>query len=472
MNADPFDGARAHCARALTELGDPGRHGAGDAAIAAVTVRAPAAPLETFLRASPRPMSLLWHEPGGPAFAASGVAARIDVAGEDRCERLGRETERLFATLRHLSAPGAEGAPRPRVFGGLSFLPSASHPAPWDEFGDGSFTLPRWTYARTGDAAFLTLAIPVGDAKNPALDELDAIFAALARGAAGDAAGGPPLIAGAVPELRQQSADVWRRHIDAVRAAIGSGAFEKIVAARRGEAVFDRPIDDLEVLARLAQQPGCTRFAFRRDRTTFLGATPETLFEKRGLDLTTEALAGTIRSSAADADPGAAARHLLSSRKDLDEHAFVVREIRRSLAPLTVDVTNEGGPVVRHVRDIAHLHTPIAARLRESTRAADLVAALHPTPAVGGAPTREAARWIVDHEPDHRGWYTGTIGWLDDAGDARFAVAIRAGVVSGDRAYLFTGAGIVKDSDADAEYAETALKQRPLLRALGMGSDP
>jgi isochorismate synthase EntC len=98
----------------------------------------------------------------------------------------------------------------------------------------------------------------------------------------------------------------------------------------------------------------------------------------------------------------------------------------------------------------------------------DLVDALHPTPAVGGVPTASALDWIATHEPAPRGWYAGPVGWFDAAGDGEFAVALRSGLLVGNRAYVYAGAGIVAESDADAEYAETDLKQRALLGALGV----
>jgi menaquinone-specific isochorismate synthase len=93
---------------------------------------------------------------------------------------------------------------------------------------------------------------------------------------------------------------------------------------------------------------------------------------------------------------------------------------------------------------------------------------LHPTPAVGGVPTDDALRWIADHEPTERGWYAAPIGWFDDAGDGEFDVALRSGVLLGDEAFLFAGAGIVQHSDPASEYAETELKLASLSSALGL----
>jgi isochorismate synthase EntC len=98
----------------------------------------------------------------------------------------------------------------------------------------------------------------------------------------------------------------------------------------------------------------------------------------------------------------------------------------------------------------------------------DLVKALHPTPAVSGSPQAAALRWLADNERSGRGWYAGAVGWLDATGDGAFSVAIRSGVVCGRDAWLYAGAGIVLGSDAGAEYAETLLKQTPMLAALGL----
>ena len=87
---------------------------------------------------------------------------------------------------------------------------------------------------------------------------------------------------------------------------------------------------------------------------------------------------------------------------------------------------------------------------------------------VGGVPTAAALEFITQHEPDERGWYTGPVGWFDAKGDGRFVVALRSGVVSGARAELYAGAGVVQASNAPSEFAETRWKLAALLGALGV----
>ena len=104
-----------------------------------------------------------------------------------------------------------------------------------------------------------------------------------------------------------------------------------------------------------------------------------------------------------------------------------------------------------------------------STTAVDLALALHPTPAVGGVPTAAAVDVIADLEGG-RGFYAGAVGWCDARGDGRWVVAIRGARLSADRcsALATAGGGIVAESDADDEVAETTTKFRTILTALGV----
>jgi isochorismate synthase EntC len=96
----------------------------------------------------------------------------------------------------------------------------------------------------------------------------------------------------------------------------------------------------------------------------------------------------------------------------------------------------------------------------------DLVARLHPTPAVGGSPRPEALELIRRRERLDRGWYAGPVGWLDRHGEGEFAVAIRSALLRGGEARLFAGCGIVGGSDSRSEYQESRLKLRAMLGAL------
>jgi menaquinone-specific isochorismate synthase len=91
---------------------------------------------------------------------------------------------------------------------------------------------------------------------------------------------------------------------------------------------------------------------------------------------------------------------------------------------------------------------------------------VHPTPAVGGTPTGPATAYIASHEGFDRGRYAGPVGWVDGRGDGSWAIGIRSADVTGDRASMYAGVGIVADSDPVAELAETQLKLQAMLAAL------
>ena len=147
----------------------------------------------------------------------------------------------------------------------------------------------------------------------------------------------------------------------------------------------------------------------------------------------------------------------------------MIDAIKSSLASLGADIRHPDEPGVRTLRHVHHLHTPITASLTTRRHVLELAEALHPTPAVGGTPTRAAMQWIAEREVA-RGWYSSPVGWFDLDGNGEFAVAIRSGVLAGERAHLYAGAGIVAGSAPDREIAETDTKLRAMLGALGVSA--
>jgi isochorismate synthase EntC len=142
--------------------------------------------------------------------------------------------------------------------------------------------------------------------------------------------------------------------------------------------------------------------------------------------------------------------------------------LRKAFAELCVDTYAPAAPRLVKLSNLQHLYTPVSGRLRPPYTLLDLVARLHPTPAVGGLPSTTTLEYLRANEGLDRGWYAAPVGWLDARGEGDFAVALRSGLIRDDRAVLFAGVGIVQDSLPDDEYAETNLKFRPILGALGV----
>jgi isochorismate synthase len=426
-----------------------------------LSVPAPLLQAESLLGVEPHADAWYWSGGRDEEFVGIGVAKRLTGHGQERFESVDHQLQELWGSLEPHSA-GAAGAPEPRVVGGFAFQTGRSSQAPWDGFGEGQLVLPRLTYTRREDRAWLTLAaapheLASASERTRFLNEAAQLVAAAAdQHTEPDVAPGPF-------ELAERSAEEWRRQIDEVKRAIAGGSFEKVVLARRVLVRFARELSAARVLSRLRESgPNAPRFAFRVNGTTFLGSPPERLLAKTGLCIETEAVAGTLPAS----DAGAA-EHLLSDAKLLAEHAPVVQDLLERLRPLADLQPLPERPVVHRARHMLHLKTPISATLRAPERALSVLSRIHPTPAVGGYPTAPALRFIAEHEPDERGWYGGPIGWIDSRDNADFAVALRSGVIAGKQAHLYVGAGIVSGSDSESELQETGWKLKVLLSALG-----
>lgn len=375
--------------------------------------------------------------------------------------------ERLaeLVIFRHPSAAAAT----PALIGGAAFARHGSEAPEWAAFGRGRLTLPRWTYRVDESSATLSLALVDETeflAKGRWLEQLDTVLTRLAA---------PPMGVPSLPVVRQideMPRGDWNSLVERIVTGIGAGLFDKVVLARRSTLRLADTIDPTDLLRRLGARPapaGRYRFGFRHDGCAFIGLTPEQLVAKQGLLLRSEALAGTIANSDDPSERLARAERLLTSRKDRGEHRVVVDELRRRLRPLASELDLPESPTLLELADVLHLWTPIRATLDQPTGLLALVDRLAPTASVGGHPSTAALEFLAEHEPDARGWYAGPVGWLDAEGNGEFAVAIRSALLAGDTAYVYAGAGIVRDSRPDDEFEETAAKQRSLLAALGLG---
>lgn len=429
-----------------------------DEALVRLAVPAPVAPAATLLRGDPD--AVVWEDrDGAEAWAGLGRAAVLTARGPERFAAIAAAAAALDRRTVAIDAP-----PPARWLGGFAFTPGGAAGGAWAGFGDARFVLPRWTYARVGERAELILCAPARE-----LADAAAIHAELATTLALLAT---PCPAPSAPRLAQRDAtpDAWRAIVLAATAAIAAGSLRKVVAARARVIELAQPIDAAGLVAELGRrQPACTRFGFAAGGAIFVGASPERLVRKRGRALDTEALAGSWARTDADGDADAAVAALLASAKDRREHAWVVEAIAGALGPRCAELRIPPAPTARVLRHLVHLHTPVVGQLDRDRHVLELVAALHPTPAVGGTPTDDAVAWIAGHEPTARGWYAAPVGWFDAAGDGEFAVAIRSGLCAGATVTLYAGAGLVEGSDPTSEWHETEVKLAALTGALGLG---
>ena len=419
-----------------------------------ITLPAPACLPETFLLGGAEPRALLLAS-GEDGVSGLGIGVEIRAAGPARFEQIQKDAADVFAALSRLDAPQLQ-APSPRFYGGFAFHSGAADDVRWTGFGDALFVMPRWLYGRSGNRAWLRLTLPAGDSGATAPSEYADHLHRLGREDL-------PKASGSYRRRETESRDAYQKRIEELRRDITGGRYEKVVAARRLEVDLDAPVDDLVPLVSFGKRfPGCTRFAFRIDHKTFLGATPERLVKLEGKHVTTVALAGTVPHGKRD--------ELIASTKDAWEHRLVVDAIHDSLRP-DVDLEADSGVVVRELANVLHLETPIQGQLKEDAHILSLVRSLHPTPAVGGVPRSEAVSHIQNSEAP-RGWYASPIGSFNARGEGEFSVALRCGLLDGETATAYAGGGIVRDSRPDLEYQESELKLEAFLGALGVEKHP
>jgi menaquinone-specific isochorismate synthase len=287
-------------------------------------------------------------------------------------------------------------------------------------------------------------------------------------------AGMPPgADAGAPSVLLRPPPAAHTRSVAAAVAAITNGLLQKVVLARSIEVHLAAPPDVGDVLERLrTQEPTCTVFAHPVPGGWFVGASPELLLSRCGNRVRCHPLAGTVGLTATAADDRAI-ESFLDSKKELAEHELVVEAIAAALAPYCDRLRVPTAPSLVRLRSVAHLGTLVVGHLRDRgqpSHALALLAAIHPTPAVGGVPRREALALIAKLEPGPRGNWAGPVGWVDARGDGEWMLGIRSATLSTAGAVLWAGSGIVSGSLPEAELAETTIKLVPVLEAVAPGA--
>lgn len=222
-----------------------------------------------------------------------------------------------------------------------------------------------------------------------------------------------------------------------------------------------------------------------------IGASPEMLLQLREREVFSRVLAGTARRRA-NMDQGELeqlADWLRHSPKNSREHQLAAASAVKALTPITEQL-RVSEPFALTLPNVIHLATDIYGQVAGDTGALALVEALHPTAAVCGTPTAAAAQLIGELEGMDRERYAGPVGWVDWRGEGQWCIALRSGQVlsptaqpadmqSGPAGYpmgnqpvgsvrIFAGAGIMPDSVAADELAETNAKMAPMRAALGL----
>ena len=419
----------------------------------------------------------------GAGFVTAGVAARLPVGtGADRFERA---SAAVADALRSIAVDG----PSPIADAGPGPGPLAVGALPFDDRTPGSLIIPAVIIGRQADGSGWITTIDSGrpnsrlSGSRPAPASFPEPTASLpapasppqpasslpapSGGTVGHAVNGHRVSGGRLePAVREDPGrTAWTESVRRILAAIGAGDVRKVVLARQLSVEAGVPFDRRAVLDRLRQShPSCFVYAVGG----FVGASPELLVRRRGDEVASCPMAGSVRRGATPEEDDALTAGLRRSVKEAEEHRLLVEAVVEALTPVCVDLPAAGEPDVLRFATVSHLATRVSGVLRHPAPSAlALAGRLHPTPAVGGLPRAGALATIAALEGFDRGLYAGPVGWVDAGGDGEWAVALRGALLDGSRARLVAGAGIVAGSDPEAEWAETEVKLRPMLAAIG-----
>jgi len=278
------------------------------------------------------------------------------------------------------------------------------------------------------------------------------------------------------PEPRQRAQRTVEEYgaiVDHLVAQIEAGEAFQVVPSQRFEVDTDvDPIDVYRILRVTNPSPymyllhvpnsdGATDFSI-------VGSSPEALVTVQEGRATTHPIAGTRWRGQNEEEDQLLEKDLLADEKEQAEHLMLVdlgrNDLGRVCTPGTVRV--EDYSHIERYSHVMHLVSTVTGMLSEGHTALDAVTACFPAGTLSGAPKVRAMELIEEVEKTRRGLYGGVVGYLDFAGNADFAIAIRTALMRDGTAYVQAGGGVVADSDGLYEYTEATNKARAVLSAI------
>ena len=258
--------------------------------------------------------------------------------------------------------------------------------------------------------------------------------------------------------------------VDAAREHImGGDAYQVVVSHRFHKPLAATPFDVYRCLRAINPSPYMFFISLGGDRHV-VGTSPEKLVQVEERRIETRPLAGTRRRGADPAEDKRLERELLNDLKERAEHVMLVdlgrNDVGRVAEPGTVAVDRL--MEVERYSHVMHISSTVSGRLREGRTSLDALRAAFPAGTVSGAPKIRAMEIIADLEPNRRGVYAGSAGYVSFGGNLDMAITLRTVVVAEGIAYVQAGAGVVADSRPEREYDETLEKAGAMFRAIEM----
>lgn len=395
-----------------------------------------------WLRAQPFPRQMYWDPRGeGDTWAGVGLCHECTQGSVEHPEALFRRTREVIEAF---------GPQKPTYMGGFSFTGQSIEELPWPDLGKCRFWIPFAEVRRTKTGCLLACNLFFQrNVERPMQDCLHEWRAVVA-----DTQRAEPLPTLMFRRDHPEKAG-WEANVRSALDLIQNGVLDKVVLARKAEYTFASEVTAARILGILETLTStCYHFLVQPGwQAAFMGTTPERLFRREGRELLTEALAGTRPLTGNAEEDGRLGEELLSEDKELREQELVRKELIRQLHLLSDHLEAQETPELLRLERKQHLLSKLSATLRSGVGDAEILKALHPTPAVGGAPRANALRELARLEPFSRGWYAAPVGVIGEH-HTEFSVAIRSGLVMDRKVNVYSGAGIVAGSDPAAEWEE------------------
>ena len=270
--------------------------------------------------------------------------------------------------------------------------------------------------------------------------------------------------------------DAYAAAIEKSKQYIRDGdVFQVVVSQRFDHEISAEPLDVYRVLRTLNPSPYMYLLTLvdpAGEPYSIVGSSPEALVKVSQSRVYMHPIAGSRPRGETPERDLDLAEELLADDKEKSEHLMLVDLARNDLlkvcTPGTVEVTEF--MQVERFSHIMHLVSSVEGDLRADASAVDVFRATFPAGTLSGAPKPRALEIIDELEPAQRGVYGGVVGYLDFAGDADLAIAIRTATIVGGLARVQAGAGLVADSDPAAEHLESQNKAAAPLRAVAVAN--
>jgi anthranilate synthase component I len=255
----------------------------------------------------------------------------------------------------------------------------------------------------------------------------------------------------------------YEKGVERIREYIRAGDAFQVVLSQRAER--PTPASALELYRALRRvNPSPYLFLLELGDLALIGSSPETLVKCEDGRASLNPIAGTTHPGEGDAE------RLLASEKDRAEHVMLVdlgrNDLSRVCKPASVEVARFLEP--ERFSHVTHLVSEVTGELQDGVSPFDLLRACFPAGTVSGAPKVRAMQIVSELEGYRRGPYAGAVGYVLPGGTMDTCIAIRTIVLEGGVARLQAGAGIVADSDPEAEHRECLSKLAALEAAIDL----